>query len=238
MSVKCKYIGDDGSRCKNYEKKGTGYCVKHPRSFRIRHFFNKRPWVIVTFKVVAVFSLLVATIDFIYGRYSGSIGIREGREQTKIAKENQQIAEDTQQIAKDTQQTVKDLYKQFKIDSGKLRKRYPHGYVLFTVNPRSSRGTRKAITPYPEDIKWATDVGIDWNSIKLIEITPNTITMTPPNIAGHIYIRLHIRFSRKVGTIKNVIKVKDPSLLVVYEVVYDNGVDDVICLMGLRDDLG
>ncbi|MHC4742808.1 MAG: hypothetical protein ACYS8Z_12900 [Planctomycetota bacterium] len=89
-----------------------------------------------------------------------------------------------------------------KTDYNRLIRQYPLGYVLFAIDHSET------IRPYEHKMEPSEKMQIDWDSMKIVDMTADTITITPPNMGYHIFKNIHIRLSRTPGFKKNLIGIK------------------------------
>jgi hypothetical protein len=107
--------------------------------------------------------------------------------------------------------------------------KYPLGYVLFAIDHKEIFIPAKAISDLSGEIQ------IDWESMKIVDLTDDTIVITPPNMAYIVFKNIQIRLSRKPGYKKNLIGIKG-KVMSTFEVIEDRPPEGVICVIGFSED--
>ncbi len=134
-------------------------------------------------------------------------------------------------VAKGVQENSEMLARMRRIDvtdSVRLLQSYPLGYALFVV---STVGQKQIVTPYPED-RLQTDLGLEWDSVRVVRVTDETVAMTPPNISGVEWRNMGYQISRRVNEPVDILRLK--GTIVTIEVLEDLGNKGIICVMGFR----
>lgn len=150
------------------------------------------------------------------------------KEVSKVVQQTKKVGQETNTYARDTHEMLRNMDVR---NSGKLLKRYPLGYRLFAISDTSrDRGT---VTPIPAN-KLLIDMPLDWNSIKIVELTDDTFSMTPPNFGNVRWENLRYQISREVGKPIDFLNIKDKGIIVTIEVLEDMPKMGIVCVMGFR----
>jgi hypothetical protein len=213
---RCRALKLNREQCGRTARRGSEYCWQHQHS-RLRG----APWYKNT--IVHFAATVALTVAF---SLAGIVVTQMG----PTRRDQKEIMDVSKDILRRIDRVICN-------DSEKLLGKYPLGYALFVV---SLRGEKHIVTPYPDT--WVrTGMTLDWSSVKVVKVTREVLSMTPPDIGNIRWRGVAFTIKRNAGSavdllrIRNVDKPDAERVIVTIEVLEDVGENGLICLMGFRE---